>query len=223
MDVLILVAGTNDPSNSAILAEAFGKGMEGYENTTVHIRKIKDLDIKHFTLDCYKPDFQEEKDFKDIKDLVQRSAGVVIATPLWNFGFPAHLKNLIDRMGSFALDDVKSHGRLKGKPFYIIFTGGSPKSAWKGLLKLTASALPIAIRFFGGSVLHSHYEGRCMKGRGQFGAVVQDRPKSLALMQREGMRFARVAKRHQETGKLPLKMMIWTKLYKIGQKIVKYL
>ena len=82
-----------------------------------------------------------------IEQLVQQSDGVVIASPLWNFSVPGHLKNLIDRMGSFCLDsESRSLGMLKGKPFYCILTGGTPIAAWYGLQKKTVSHLPVSIR-----------------------------------------------------------------------------
>ena len=103
---------------------------------------------------------------------VENASGLVIATPVWNFGVPAHLKNFIDRMGSFALDETRSRGTLNGKPFYIIFTGGAPKPAWTGLMKKTTAFVPEALRYFGATYIGHHFEPKCVKGRGKFGLVV---------------------------------------------------
>lgn len=225
MHILVLVAGTNDPSNSDTLANAFIEGIRN-QGTDTHVEKIrlKDLEIAHFTLKHYDPQYPQEEVFRSLQRKIEEASGIVIATPVWNFGVPGHLKNLIDRMGSFGLDaETRSKGMLGGKPFFLIFTGGSPKAAWTGLQRRTTSFLPVGLKYFGGTIAGTYYEPRCMKGRGVFGLIVDQRPTSLACLREEGCRFAEIAKKYKETGKLPLNQAFLYRIYKLGQFLVKKL
>jgi multimeric flavodoxin WrbA len=190
----------------------------GAQVDTVH---VKDLKIDHFTLDCYKSDYPHEDDFRRIQRLVEECHGIVIASPIWNFSVPAHMKNLIDRMGSFALDETRSKGTLGGKPFYLIFTGGSPMPVWTGLLQMTMSSVREALRYFGATPMGTHYEAKCMKGRGVFGIVVDQRPESIKGIREKGGWFAGVVRRYAETGELPKEKKAFAMLYKMGNFILK--
>ena len=223
MRILVLIAGTNDQSNSATIAAAFMRGVKKSADAEVKSVRLKDLSIAHFTLDFYDPNCRQEEDFCTLQNKIEEAHGIVIATPIWNFGVPAHLKNLIDRMGSFALDATRSKGTLKGKPFYLIFTGGSPRAAWTGLMRKTTSFLPVSLKYFGGTIAGILYEGRCMKGRGVFGLVVDKRPGCLERAERAGARFADIVREYAATGKLPFTQTFLYRLYRIGQAIVKKL
>jgi len=221
MRILLVTASTNDPSNAGTLAREFQGGIETQgevETTMVH---LKDLHIEQFSLKHYDPHCDSEPDFLNLQKRIQGADGVVIATPVWNFGVPGHLKNMMDRMGSFALDETKSKGMLNGKPFYLIFTGGAPASAWKGLMRKTTSFVPQAIRYFGGSILGIHFEAKCTLGKGKFGLVVHERPESLAKMRDEGRRFAALVKDYAATGKLPAKQTFLKHLYSTVQAFLK--
>ena len=126
-------------------------------------------------------------------------------------------------MGSFALDATRSKGTLKGKPFYLIFTGGSPRAAWTGLMRKTTSFLPVALKYFGGTIAGTLYEGRCMKGRGVFGLVVDKRPDCMERAEKAGAQFAGVVREYATTGKLPLRQNVLYRVYRIGQALVKKL
>ncbi|MDO8649377.1 MAG: NAD(P)H-dependent oxidoreductase [Candidatus Peregrinibacteria bacterium] len=219
MRVIVIIAGTNDPSNSAMLAAAFTEGMreEGAEVDTVHLREIE---LKHFTLDCYSGTYQHEPEFRRIQSLIEGAHGIVVATPIWNFGVPAHLKNLLDRMGSFAFDTTKLWGKLAGKPFYLIFTGGAPKTAWKGLMRITTRFVPEALKYFGATYINCHYEPKCVIAKGNFGLVVDKRPESLASLKRQGASFAKIVSHYAENGTLPLRKRLFRTLYSIGLRIV---
>jgi multimeric flavodoxin WrbA len=225
MRVLVLIAGTNDPSNSAFLAEAFIAGMRSVGGVTVEIIRLKDLHINHFTLERYSPSCKPEDDFCRVQELLIAAHGVVIASPIWNFSVPGHLKNLIDRIGAFALDqETHSKGQLKGKPFYLLFTGGAPMIAWKALMYLTTLHLPEALKYYGGTICGKDYEPHCTKAKGQFGLVVSERPETLARMRRNGERFAACVERFAATGSLPrsaaLRHRFFEFLYRIGNRIM---
>jgi multimeric flavodoxin WrbA len=224
--VVMIVAGTNEPSNSNILADTFAQGIA--EETDVHVTKfrLKDLQIQHFTLERYAPHCHDkDDDFCKIEDALTQAHAIVIATPIWNFSVPAHLKNLIDRMGAFALDqETHSKGKLKAKPFYLIYTGGAPKIAWEALMYLTTLHLTEAIKYYGGTVIGRHFEPKSLPGRGTFGVVVDKRPDSLEAVKKKGKKFGAIAHHYAENGSLPLRTKLgyqfFTFLYRVGNRIM---
>ena len=221
MHIVALVAGTNVPSNSETLADSFLLGVRKIEGTTVEKVKLKDFPLPHFTLDCYAESCPIPEEYKKLKALVERADGILIATPIWNFGVPAHLKNFIDWMGCFALDhETKTRGQLKGKPFYFIFTGGAPVPAWKGLMRFTTMFVPEGLRYFGATIAGKHFEGKCTLGKGVFGLVVDKRAESLAAVEKKGRIFGAFAKNFKDTGTLPLSHRFTQWAYKRGQHII---
>jgi multimeric flavodoxin WrbA len=221
MRIVAIVGGTNAESNADTLCEAFLKGCIAQGATTEKIR-LRELHIDHFTLDHYKPDKADEPDFRKIREAILTCDGFVVASPVWNFSVPGHLKNLIDRMGAFGLDaSTRAKGMLGGKPFFLLYTGGSPAPAWKGLMRRTTSAVPIALKYFGAAYCGTHYEGRCMKGKGIFRLVVNARSDSLTTAEMRGRAFGKIVKEFAATGQLPFKQRFMTKLYAFGQKIVR--
>ena len=117
--ILVIVAGTNEPSNSNVLADAMMEGVKSTGATVTKLR-LKDMQIAHFGLECYGPHCPVD-DLERVKAEIGSAHGVIIATPIWNFSVPAHLKNLIDRMGAFALDEqAHSLGQFHGKPFFLL-------------------------------------------------------------------------------------------------------
>lgn len=182
---------------------------------------LKDLDLPHFSIACYRPEFEAGKTVHETWQAIREADGVVIATPVWNFSVPAHLKNLIDLMGCFALDaETHSRGQLKGKPFYFLFTGGAPVAVWKGVMRFTTSHVPESIRYYDGSIVGKHYEGKCMPNRREFGLVVDQRPTSLARVRAKGKKFASVVGYAVRNGRLPLYYRVLARLYQWGQRVV---
>lgn len=221
MIITVLVAGTNEPSNSNHLADAFVQGIEQVGSTTIHKKRLKNLQIEHFTVDVYDPQCKQEEDFCMLQNCIQESHGLVIATPVWNFGVPAHLKNVLDRMGSFALDETRSKGTLGGLPFYLLFTGGAPTPAWKGLMQKTTSFVPEGLQYFGASYIGHHFEPKCTVGRGKFGLVVDQRPESLESVRKQGYDFALVVQKFEETGEAPIKHRAKSRFMGWGEAILK--
>ncbi len=218
--ILVLVAGTNEPSNANVLADAFIEGTQSVEGIAVKKLRVKDLTIEHFTLERYSPQCILEDDFCMLQEAILGASGIVIATPIWNFSVPAHLKNLIDRIGAFALDEAtRSRGMLGGKPFYLIFTGGAPLPAWKTIMRFTTMHVAEAIKYYAGTIIGIHFEGRCMAGKGVFGVVVGSRPRTLDSLRRQGMTFAKVVKTFTESGKLPLGKRLSLKFHEFGQRL----
>src|SRR6185436_17935893 len=122
MKLLILVGGTNTPSNSDMLADWFIDGAASVNGTVTEKIYVRDLHLDQFMLAYYDQQTDQGAGYERLKAAVEGCDGLIIATPIWNFSVPGHLKNLIDRMGAFGLDaDTRSLGMLKGKPVYFIF------------------------------------------------------------------------------------------------------
>lgn len=221
MTITVLIAGTNEPSNCNALADAFIQGIQQTKDIVVHKVMLKDMNIEHFTVDDYDPHCNQEEDFCEIQKLIEDASGLVIVSPIWNFSVPAHLKNLIDRMGSFALDESRTKGTLNGKPFYLIHTGGAPRAAWKSFMQKTASHLPEAMQYFGASYIGHHYEGKCTAGKGKFELVVDKRPEALSSLRQQGHTFATIVHEYKRTGKAPAKHRAKSAVMRLGEAIVK--
>ena len=218
--ILIFVAGTNEPSNSNVLADAMAEGMRSVSTVSVRKIRLKDLQMAHFGLECYGPHCPVD-DLEKVKQEILSADGVIIASPIWNFSVPAHLKNLIDRMGAFSLDSAShSLGMLAGKPFFLLYTGGTPKAAWP-LMKRTTSHVPVSLQYFGASILGTYFEPRATLGRGVFGLVVDKRPDSLEAVKRKGIAFAKTVNVFQETGKLPLRYRLVRTFVSLAQRVKK--
>jgi multimeric flavodoxin WrbA len=223
--IAVVVAGMNDPSNSNMLADHFIEGLKEVPGVSFEKIRLKDLSLQHFTLDCYSGACAVEPDFVRVRNIMEQATGIVFATPIWNFSVPAHLKNLIDRMGAFALDtETHSKGQFGGKPFGLIFTGGAPMIAWKALMYLTTLHMAEALKYYGGTVILRHFEPKCTPGKGKFGLVVDQRPASLELMKKYGRHFAESAQYYAANGKLRASEELIHKwfefLYRAGNRIM---
>jgi multimeric flavodoxin WrbA len=219
MNILIIVGGTSNPSNSEMLADEFAKGAE---EVGAYVGKalLRDLTIDHFRIECYDPAYPEEKDFAELRAKIKAADGLVFASPIWNFGVPGNLKNFIDRCGSFALDhERRMKATWNDKPFFLIFTGGSPMPAWTGLLRKTTSGIKVGLQYFGGAHAGTYFEPKCTPGKGRFGLIVDKRPESLAAVRAKGKAFAALVRHHAESGTLPVMMRLKRKFYALGQKI----
>ena len=220
MKILILVAGTNDPSNCDYLADLFTEGMRTVEGMKIEKFRLKDVPLPQFELQDYACG-RQGPGFDRIRAVMQDAGGIVIASPIWNFSVPAHLKNFLDHAGCFALDaETRSKGQLKGTPCYFLFTGGAPTVAWKGLMRYTTMHVKEAMRYFGASPVGTHFEGKCMQARGEFGFVLDQRPDLTERIKKKGRTFALLVAKFSQTGKLPLSYRIIATLYQWGQRIL---
>ncbi|MBT4119827.1 MAG: NAD(P)H-dependent oxidoreductase [Candidatus Peribacter sp.] len=220
MNILVLVCSTNKQSNSEFLADMFLKGAEDACACNVQKLRLIEFELPQFTVDCYTDNCVFPKQYSQLKNMIEEADGVLIATPIWNFGVPAHLKNFIDWMGCFGLDpETRTKGTLEGKPFYFIFTGGAPKAVWKGLMRFTTMFVREGIRYYGGTVAGLYYEGRCTPGRGQFGLVVDKREESMKAVRNRGKWFAAFTDGYKKSHRLPLRHRLFERVYKAGQRV----
>lgn len=221
MHILALIGGTNHPSNAVTLANSFLDGItEAFPTATVKLIRLDGLNIEHFSLKHYDAGTDQGADFLMIKDELEKANGVLIATPIWNFGVPAHVKNLVDRLGSFALDETHSVGQLKGKPFFLLYTGGMPSTGWP-LLKRTTSFMDFGLQYFGACIVGHHYEGRCTAGKGIFKEVVSGRPESLKNVRQKGKKYAELVEIYATEGTLPMKQTITNWVFQMSGKMKK--
>ncbi len=222
MHFTVIVAGMNEPSNSNYLADQFIEGITSTsQKPTVDKFRLRDIDLHHFTLKDYAAQAQIEPEFAKIQASILKANGLLIATPIWNFSVPAHLKNLIDRIGAFGLDEeTRSIGMLKGKPLYLIFTGGGGVGSWAGLMRRTTSHVSVGLSYFNITTVGTYFEPKCMAGKGVFQFVVDKRPDSIKKIQQEALGFAKVVKTYANTGSLPLRAGLWQRAFNFGQKVL---
>jgi len=128
---IIAIAGSSSKGfNSDTMLEAF---IEGARDAGAEVEKIYayDLDIPYYEFARRIP-LPEEKDLINLANKIKSAQGLVIATPTWNFGIPGRLKNIIDRIGFFALDykNINMFGQPTGQLGYLktffIASGGAP-------------------------------------------------------------------------------------------------
>lgn len=221
--VLVLIGGTNDPSNSALLAEHFTYGLRQVDGVHVETIHVKELDLPHFTLEHYAPDATLTEGYARLKQAVERAKGLVVATPIWNFSAPPHLMNLLDHMGIFALDPAtRTTGLLPRTPFQLIFTGGAGMFAWKTMMADSTSHVREALKYFGATHMGTHFEPKCVKQPDRtFGLVVDQRPETLALMKQKGKAFGELTKAFAETGQLPTVTAGKSLFYKVASWFAK--
>ncbi len=129
--VIVIYSSPEEQSNSATMADHFIKGIK--QNKDIEVCKVylKDTDFEMY---CHakKVPLECESDFLCLTEKIQKAQGLVIATPTYNFGVPAKLKNFVDRIGFIALDykqknwmgqPVPKLGYLK--TFFLV-SGGTP-------------------------------------------------------------------------------------------------
>ncbi len=211
MKVVLIVAGTSDPSNSNVLASTFMDGMKEESDIKLHQFRLRDLHIEQFSVaKHYDHAAEHQDDYGPIEVAIRDAHAVIIASPIWNFSVPGHLKNFIDRLGALGLDaETHSRGTFCGKPFYLLYTTGAPTQAWPAMFVRTTSHMPESLRYYGASVIGTFHEGRCTAGRGIFGLVIDKRPDVLRAAKEKGKRFALIVDRFAKTGQLPFAHQLW--------------
>lgn len=226
MKIAVLTAGNNHPSNAAFLARTFADGLR-LANPSAEIQDLPlgDLDIPHFTLAAYDPDHSPTPDTHRLHQAIKEADGIVIASPVWNFSVPAHLKNAIDHLGAVCLDQTThSKGQLNNKPCYFLFTGGAPLIAWKALLNITTLHVSEAFKYYGASVVGRHFEPKCLPGRGTFGLVLDQRADLPGRMHKKAATFAHIVEAYKTSGALPpflaFRRTVATWAYRIGNRIM---
>jgi len=129
MQVLVIYGSSREEGNTELLTE---KVLEGVDATRVYLRQ---KEIRPIIDQRHAPEgFDPVDDDHDAIIAQMLSADLVIfATPLYWYGMSGPMKDFVDRWSQSSRDsrfDFK--GGVKGKPAWVIITGG--KDAWlKGL------------------------------------------------------------------------------------------
>jgi multimeric flavodoxin WrbA len=129
MKVLVIYGSSREEGNTELLTE---KVLEGLDCTRVYLRHS---DIRPIVDQRHDPEgFSPVDDDHDA--IIQRMLAadlVIFATPLYWYGMSGPMKNFIDRWSQSLRDPrFDFRGGLKGKPAWVIITGG-PDARLKGL------------------------------------------------------------------------------------------
>lgn len=167
MKIIALAGSPSKGRNSDSMLDAFIRGALSVQGIEVEKFYITDIPMQDFTFQNSTGVLPDESAFANLtQKIMAESRGLVIATPTYNFGVPAHLKNFIDRARFFALDmkEKTALGQPKGAlghiATYFLVSGGTPKWAQR-LLFFTFP--PFWLRgvflYFGAKVYGAYYTG----------------------------------------------------------------
>lgn len=168
--VMKIVAISGSPSagrNSDSMLTHFIEGARSVPGIEIERVFLRDIHIDNFHYDNRMGPLPHEGDFARLCRIIEKEAkGIVIATPTYNFGVPAHLKNFIDRMRFFGLDFSKQNkigqpvGKLQHLKAYFLVSGGTPNWAEKILF---FAFPPFWLRgiflYHGAHVMGAYYSG----------------------------------------------------------------
>lgn len=130
--IIALACSPEKGGNSDTLLDEFIKGVSRVAWVTIEKVYLHDIPIAPYSYVKKFPDLQEEPEFVALTEKLAEADGLVIATPTYNFGVPAPLKNFIDRIGFMGLDYKNLNvfkqptGLLGYLRTYCIVTGGTP-------------------------------------------------------------------------------------------------
>ncbi len=192
--ILAISAAPNHDSNSTLLLSSFCNGArsEGVEIKHMH---LYDLHLPYFNYGNRKaepPDDPDNQDVRQLKNLLLKADGLVIASPVWNFSAPAILKNFLDRISYFGRV-YKDQFKVTKKPnftqlhCYYIFTTGAPWYGWP-FDAMAYYTTKLTMWYYGAKNHGLILQTNCGNGSRN---VVKDRPRALEKAYKKGQKFAR--------------------------------
>ncbi|MCT4617746.1 MAG: NAD(P)H-dependent oxidoreductase [Candidatus Gracilibacteria bacterium] len=125
---------------------------------------LKNINIEYYSHE-YKRPKKEETEFLELVEKIKKADILLIATPTYNFGVPAKLKNLIDRIGYISLDykKINRFGQPTGilnKKTYFLVTGGANNFVQKFIFFLYPILwLKAIFTYYGGKNIGKIYIG----------------------------------------------------------------
>lgn len=154
--------------NSDSMLDFFIEGIREALDSDCDVEKIylQDILIDYYSYENKNGPQLHEKEFKKLTNKIQHSAGLIIATPTYNFSVPANLKNFIDRIRFFALDFENKNklgqpiGKLKKLNLYFLVSGGTPK--WAQIILFFAFPsfwLRNVFLYYGARCIGAYYSG----------------------------------------------------------------
>lgn len=105
--VLALACSPSKGFNSDNMLDAFLEGVRKVKGVRVEKIYLSDLKIDNYSFFNRVPDPLKDPDMSMMAGKVNAAKGMIIATPTFNFGVPAALKNFMDRLSYMALDPKK--------------------------------------------------------------------------------------------------------------------
>ncbi|MEA3304505.1 MAG: NAD(P)H-dependent oxidoreductase [Patescibacteria group bacterium] len=166
--ILAIAASPEKGGNSDTLLDITIDTLHTKYEGDIEIEKVylSDIPMQFYSHDVKYPNTTDEPELVALVEKLQQTDLLVIATPVYNFGVPAILKNFIDRIGYIALDykkiswsgqPQKKLGYLK---VYSIITGGAPNWFQKlQFWKFPGYWFKTAFRYYGAQVIGSSYYG----------------------------------------------------------------
>lgn len=118
--------------NSDTMLDAFLSGVAEVKGVEVEKVYVSDLNIATYSFFNRVPDAAKEPEMFAMAEKVAAVDGVIVATPCFNFGVPAALKNLMDRLSFKALDYKKINalhqptGMLNNLHNFYLVSCGTP-------------------------------------------------------------------------------------------------
>lgn len=188
-DVIAISCSPSKGFNSDSMLDNFLIGFKKSSDMNIEKIYLSDIPIDYYSFNNRMGPTENEVKFKELCDKIKNAKALVIATPTYNFGVPAHLKNFIDRIRFFALDfQNKSRlnqpgGMLEHLRVYFLVSGGTPLWAQKLLF---FAFPPFWLRgvflYYGSHCLGAMYSGDVQTSKNQ---------KILNTCQERGSRFAK--------------------------------
>lgn len=184
--------------NSDNMLDAFLKGLAEVQlkvgDKVLQFEKIylNDLEIANYSFLNRLPDPAKEPEFVELVEKVVSADGVVIATPTFNFGVPAALKNLLDRMSYKALNPKQINwlhqptGQLTNIRAFYLVSCGTPLLLQKiGFFLFPAFWMKVVFWYFGAQTWGSVY-GTGLNAKN----LAKDNLKLMAKCQKAGRKYA---------------------------------
>ncbi|HKK54114.1 MAG TPA: NAD(P)H-dependent oxidoreductase [Patescibacteria group bacterium] len=189
--IILLAVSPNKEGNSFTLAKNFLSQINS-DKYEVEIIYLYNWHLNY----CSNENFNfgpEEKDVeKEAKELFSKFKNtkyVVLATPIWNFGLPAILKNFLDRASNYGRvwSDKKNMKvpNWKEKKFFLIFTSGAPKV---GLVLNFVAILQtfLSLKYYGAKKKIVKIKGSCGNGKRN---LLKDKTRLLNKMSKKGKKI----------------------------------
>jgi len=163
--IIALSCSPSKGRNSDYMLDYF---INGAKTKGLEIEKIylEDIYIETYQYENSKGPLANEPEFKKLVGKIQRSDGLIISTPTYNFSVPAHLKNFVDRIGFISLDYSKNNllgqptGQLKKLRIFFLVSGGTPKILQKFLFFMfPVFWLRAVFMYYGAYKIGSFYSG----------------------------------------------------------------
>ena len=191
--ILALACSPEKGGNSDTLLDEFIKGVSKVQWIKIEKIYLQDVPCAPYSYLNKFPNPNEEPEFTTFTQDLDTADGLIIATPTYNFGVPAPLKNFIDRIGFMSLNYKKLNwakqptGLLGSLRTYYIVCGWTPDLMQRMLFFLFPRFILRAQFSYYGVKKH----GGAFAGNLSFSHPAKKQPKLLKKFERLGEEYAR--------------------------------